>query len=125
MKKALLWIKKVFTALLEKIKTLVKVLKIRIRKARAEFRKKERSEQTRFVYISLTAGTVIIAFLMVLLNRGIFALSEKRLFNREAGKSASASTEPAHWKVLKGRRCPRRCLRKTRLRCQRKSGPRR
>lgn len=107
MKNVFLWIRKAGGKLLEHIKALVKSLKIKVRKARAEFRKKERAEQTRYVYISLTVGTIIIAFLMVLLNRGIFALSEKRLFDRESYETVEISAngsiaEPLSRKVRVG-----------------------
>lgn len=39
---------------------------------------------TRIAYIGLTVGTVAAAFLMVLLNLGIFRLTEKRLYNRQS-----------------------------------------
>ena len=61
MKKVLLWIKTAGQTLLNHIKTFIRVLKIKIRKARAEFRKKERTEQTRYAYIALTVGTVVVA----------------------------------------------------------------
>ena len=42
----------------------------------------DRVGRTRVVYILLTAGTVVLAFLFVLLNHGIFKLTEKNLYNR-------------------------------------------
>ncbi len=45
------------------------------------FANRDRETRTRIAYITLTAGTVMIAFLLVLLNRGIFALSEKALYD--------------------------------------------
>ena len=45
------------------------------------FANRDRETRTRIAYIALTAGTVLIAFLLVLLNRGIFALSEKALYD--------------------------------------------
>lgn len=91
MKKVLLWIKTAGQTLLEHVKTFIRVLKIKIRKARAEFRKKERTEQTRYAYIALTVGTVVVALLMVLINRGIFALSERNLFDRETYETVEIS----------------------------------
>lgn len=41
----------------------------------------DREKRTRIAYIALTAGTVAIAFLLVLLNRWIFSLSESRLYD--------------------------------------------
>lgn len=107
MKKVLLWIRLTGQKLLNHFKTLIRVLKIKLRKARAEFRKKERSQQTRYVYIALTVGTVMVALLMVLLNRGIFALSERNLFDRETYEtveiSASGSiAEPLSRKIRVG-----------------------
>ena len=45
------------------------------------FADSNRETRTRIAYIALTAGTVLIAFLLVILNRGIFALSEKALYD--------------------------------------------
>ena len=45
------------------------------------FANRSRVTRTRIVYIALTAGTVAIAFLLVLLNRWIFSLSESRLYD--------------------------------------------
>ncbi len=45
------------------------------------FANRDRETRTRIAYIALTAGTVLFAFLLVLLNRGIFALSEKALYD--------------------------------------------
>ena len=45
------------------------------------FANRDRVTRTRIVYIALTAGTVLIAFLLVLLNRGIFRLSEASLYD--------------------------------------------
>lgn len=45
------------------------------------FANRDRVTRTRIAYIALTAGTVLVAFLLVLLNRGIFTLSEKRLYD--------------------------------------------
>lgn len=45
------------------------------------FANRDRVTRTRIVYIALTAGTVLIAFLLVLLNRWIFSLSESRLYD--------------------------------------------
>ena len=45
------------------------------------FADRDRGTRTRIAYIALTAGTVLIAFLLVLLNRWIFALSEKALYD--------------------------------------------
>lgn len=42
-----------------------------------------RTAKTRIVYIALAVGTVGIAYLLVLLNFGIFRLSEQRLFGNE------------------------------------------
>lgn len=39
---------------------------------------------TRIAYIGLTVGTVAIAFLLVLLNLGIFRLAENRLYDRQS-----------------------------------------
>ena len=43
------------------------------------FANRDRVTRTRIVYITLIAGTVLIAFLLVLLNRWIFRLSEAGL----------------------------------------------
>lgn len=45
------------------------------------FADRDRVTRTRIAYIALTAGTVIVALLLVLLNRGIFKLSEKALYD--------------------------------------------
>lgn len=45
------------------------------------FADRDRVTRTRIAYIALTAGTVLVAFLLVLLNRGIFKLSEKALYD--------------------------------------------
>ncbi len=45
------------------------------------FANRDRVTRTRIVYVALTAGTVLIAFLLVLLNRGIFRLSEASLYD--------------------------------------------
>lgn len=45
------------------------------------FADRDRITRTRIAYIALTAGTVIVALLLVLLNRGIFKLSEKGLYD--------------------------------------------
>ena len=45
------------------------------------FANRDRVTRTRIVYIALTAGTVLVAFLLVLLNRGIFRLSERALYD--------------------------------------------
>ena len=45
------------------------------------FANRDRVTRTRIVYIALTAGTVLIAFLLVLLNRWIFRLSEAALYD--------------------------------------------
>jgi hypothetical protein len=45
------------------------------------FANRDRETRTRIAYIALTAGTVLIAFLLVLLNRWIFGLSEKALYD--------------------------------------------
>ncbi len=45
------------------------------------FANRDRVTRTRIVYIALTAGTVAIALLLVLLNRWIFRLSEKALYD--------------------------------------------
>ena len=45
------------------------------------FADRDRVTRTRIVYIALTAGTVLIAFLLVLLNRWIYRLSEKGLYD--------------------------------------------
>ena len=45
------------------------------------FANRDRETRTRIAYIALTVGTVLVAFLLVLLNRGIFALSEKALYD--------------------------------------------
>ena len=45
------------------------------------FANRDRVTRTRIVYIALTAGTVAIALLLVFLNRWIFKLSEKGLYD--------------------------------------------
>ena len=45
------------------------------------FADRDRVTRTRIAYIALIAGTVLIAFLLVLLNRGIFRLTEKALYD--------------------------------------------
>ena len=45
------------------------------------FADRDRVTRTRIAYIALTAGTVAIAFLLILLNRWIFSLSESRLYD--------------------------------------------
>ena len=44
------------------------------------FANRDRMTRTRIVYVTLTVGTVAIAFLFVLLNRLIFGLSESKLY---------------------------------------------
>lgn len=45
------------------------------------FANRDRVTRTRIVYIALTVGTVLIAFLLILLNRWIFRLSETALYD--------------------------------------------
>ena len=45
------------------------------------FANRSRVTRTRIVYIALTVGTVAAAFLLVLLNRWIFSLSERGLYD--------------------------------------------
>ena len=45
------------------------------------FADRDRVTRTRIAYIALTAGTVLIAFLLVLLNRWIFSISEAALYD--------------------------------------------
>lgn len=53
----------------------MKLKKIRL------FANRDRETRTRIAYIGLTAGTVLIAFLLVLLNRWIFRLNEAALYD--------------------------------------------
>ena len=53
----------------------MKLKKIRL------FANRDRLTRTRIAYLALTAGTVAIALLLVLLNRGIFKLSEAGLYD--------------------------------------------
>ena len=53
------------------------------------FANRDRVTRTRIVYISLIAGTVLIAFLLVLLNRWIFRLSEAGLYDKTEYEAVS------------------------------------
>ena len=55
-------------------------MKIKFKKIRL-FANRDRVTRTRIVYIALTVGTVAAAFLLVLLNRLIFKLTESSLYN--------------------------------------------
>lgn len=53
------------------------------------FANRDRVTRTRIVYIALTAGTVAIALLLVFLNRWIFRLSEKGLYDNPKYEAVS------------------------------------
>ena len=53
------------------------------------FANRDRVTRTRIVYITLIAGTVLIAFLLVLLNRWIFRLSEAGLYDKTEYEAVS------------------------------------
>ncbi len=55
--------------------------RIKFKKIRL-FANRDRNTRTRIVYIALTVGTVLVAFLFVLINRLIFKLSESGLYNK-------------------------------------------
>ena len=61
----------------------------RIRDFNRALRQKDRSVRTRYTYAALSLGTVVIAYLLVLLNRGVFALTEHRLFNHASYESVN------------------------------------
>ena len=58
----------------------IKLPKLKIKKIRL-FADRDRVTRTRIVYVLLTVGTVAAAFLLVLLNRLIFKLSESSLYD--------------------------------------------
>ena len=58
----------------------MKLPKIKLKKIRL-FADRDRVTRTRIAYIALTAGTVLVALLLVLLNRGIFRLTEASLYD--------------------------------------------
>ena len=58
----------------------MKLPKIKLKKIRL-FADRDRVTRTRIAYIALTAGTVLVALLLVLINRGIFRLSEAGLYD--------------------------------------------
>ncbi|MBQ5991995.1 MAG: hypothetical protein IJL62_05545 [Clostridia bacterium] len=68
------------TRLYRRIALFVRERRMGIRRFRL-FADRDRVTRTRIAYIALTAGTVVVALLLVLLNRGIFKLSEKRLYD--------------------------------------------
>lgn|GEM_PF-1478065 len=52
----------------------------------------DRTARSKAAYVALSAGTVIVAFLLVLLNVGIFAIAENRLFGKEAYENITIAT---------------------------------
>jgi hypothetical protein len=65
------------------MKTKIKLKKIRL------FANRNRVTRTRIVYVALTVGTVIVAFLFVLLNRLIFRLTESSLYDKTEYEAVS------------------------------------
>ena len=64
-----------------------------------DFVANDRTLHTRFVYTALSIGTVLLAYVLVLANIGIFSLMEKSLYDRETYEavnivSAGGITDP-------------------------------
>lgn len=59
-----------------------KIVRILYKRARARINA-DRSSRSRFAYLGLSFGTVVVAFLLVLLNMGVFSIAERTLYDKE------------------------------------------
>jgi len=73
--------------MLEALKRIGRAIALRWQSLRRTMQEKDRSVRTRYTYVALSLGTVLVAYLLVLLNRGVFALGEHRLFDHATYES--------------------------------------
>ncbi len=73
--------------MLDVLKHIGHAIVLRWQSLRRAMQEKDRSVRTRYTYVALSLGTVLVAYLLVLLNRGVFALGEHRLFDRATYES--------------------------------------
>lgn len=90
-KRMLSLLKRAFKKATQRVRVWCKALRNRINR--------DRVSRTRWAYLGLSVGTVALAYLLVLINSGIFALTERGLYDRERYEaidiiSAGAIGEP-------------------------------
>ncbi len=84
--------KSFFQSLWSKTKTAFSALQKRIRIFNKRLRKRmnrDRDSRTRLAYIGLSFGTVALAYLLVLINMGVFRLAERNLYDKEQYEATS------------------------------------
>ena len=84
--------KSFFQSLWSKTKTAFSALQKRIRIFIKRLRKRmnrDRDSRTRLAYIGLSFGTVALAYLLVLINMGVFRLAERNLYDKEQYEATS------------------------------------